>query len=227
MSEKGIAWPGEAKKYADQPDYNLSEIVPPPNWRARYPDGYTESNPPPNLKENEHFQNWMRTAGLPTFTKLYSRNDQDTLLKGRYQIVVDMSKSLEVDSSSRYIHARFRFPCEIVQGYQIRCHLNSFLDWWKEPFPWLGLRCRCRCLRTLSSAGDHQASRPTEVCPSANSFSGHPTHGSRSTGAWETCRCCRGTDKRVWNPHSVYHISLYNACSRPYGSILRMIMIYL
>jgi len=68
MSEKNIAWPGEAKKYAAQPNYNLSEIVPPPNWRARYPDGYTESNPPPNLKENEHFQNWMRTAG---FTHLH------------------------------------------------------------------------------------------------------------------------------------------------------------
>jgi len=95
MSEKNIAWPGEAKKYTAQPNYQLSEIVPPPNWRARYPDGYTESNPPPNLKEDEHFQNWMRTAGLPTFTKLYSRNDVDKLLKGRYQIVVDMSASLE------------------------------------------------------------------------------------------------------------------------------------
>ena len=72
MSEKNIAWPGEAKKYAAEPNYQLSEIVPPPNWRARYPDGYTESNPPPNLKEDQHFQNWMRTAGLPTFTKLYS-----------------------------------------------------------------------------------------------------------------------------------------------------------
>ncbi|KAF9650848.1 Lem3/Cdc50 [Thelephora ganbajun] len=91
MSEKNIAWPGEAKKYVAKPNYNFSEIVPPPNWRARYPDGYTESNPPPNLKENEHFQNWMRTAGLPTFTKLYSRNDVDKLLKGRYQIVVDMN----------------------------------------------------------------------------------------------------------------------------------------
>jgi len=91
MSEKNIAWPGEAKKYVAQPDYQLSEIVPPPNWRARYPDGYTESNPPPNLKEDEHFQNWMRTAGLPTFTKLYSRNDSDKLSKGRYQIVVNMN----------------------------------------------------------------------------------------------------------------------------------------
>jgi len=91
MSEKNIAWPGEAKKYVATPNYDISEIVPPPNWRARYPENYTESNPPPNLKEDEHFQNWMRTAGLPTFTKLYSRNDADTLLKGRYQIVVSMN----------------------------------------------------------------------------------------------------------------------------------------
>jgi len=91
MSESGIAWPGEAKKYVAQPDYQLSEIVPPPNWAARYPEGYTNQSLPPNLMENEHFQNWMRTAGLPTFTKLYSRNDQVKLLKGRYQIVVDMN----------------------------------------------------------------------------------------------------------------------------------------
>ena len=105
LSEKNIAWPGEAKKYVAQPNYQLSEIVPPPNWLARYPDGYTESNPPPNLKEDEHFQNWMRTAGLPTFTKLYSRNDSDKLLKGRYQIVVDMSAFLEIRCLSDFAHS--------------------------------------------------------------------------------------------------------------------------
>ena len=110
MSEKNIAWPGEAKKYADKPDYQLSEIVPPPNWRARFPNGYTESNPPPNLKENEHFQNWMRTAGLPTFTKLYSRNDADKLLKGRYQIVVNMSGSQEACLLNHLAHAQPRLP---------------------------------------------------------------------------------------------------------------------
>lgn len=91
FSESGIAWPGEAKKYTDKPDYNLDEIVPPPNWAAKFPDGYTEQNPPPNLKEDEHFQNWMRTAGLPTFTKLWGRNDNDKLLKGRYQMAVNLS----------------------------------------------------------------------------------------------------------------------------------------
>ena len=91
FSESGIAWPGEADKYSESPGYALDEIVPPPNWGLLFPDGYTNSTPPPNLKTNEHFQNWMRTAGLPTFTKLWGRNDNDKLSKGRYQIVVDLS----------------------------------------------------------------------------------------------------------------------------------------
>ena len=170
MSEKNIAWPGEAKKYAAEPNYQLSEIVPPPNWRARYPDGYTESNPPPNLKENEHFQNWMRTAGLPTFTKLYSRNDADKLLKGRYQIVVDMSASPEACSLNYLAHAQSRLPRKTIQGHEVHCHLNGFLDWREEPFPWLGLRCRCCHLCAVGRAGDHQAPRPTKVCSSRGSF---------------------------------------------------------
>ena len=92
-SEKGIAWPGEAKKYASKPGYDASQITPPPNWAKRFPDGYNDSNLP-NLKEDEHFQNWMRTAGLPTFTKLWGRNDDETLKQGSYQIVINMSASL-------------------------------------------------------------------------------------------------------------------------------------
>lgn len=97
FSSNGIAWPGEAKKYATTPigpgGYaNLSYIVPPPNWRLRYPDGYTDNNPPPDLKADEHFQNWMRTAGLPTFTKLYGRNDVDKMQKGTYRIIIGLSK---------------------------------------------------------------------------------------------------------------------------------------
>ena len=87
----GIAWPGEANKYAATPGYSIDEIAPPPNWALRYPNGYTNSTPPPNLKEDEHFQNWMRTAGLPTFTKLWGRNDTTTLAKGRYQMTINMS----------------------------------------------------------------------------------------------------------------------------------------
>ncbi|OBZ75789.1 Meiotically up-regulated gene 89 protein [Grifola frondosa] len=91
FSSTGIAWPGEAKKYATKPGYSLDQIVPPPNWSLLFPNNYTDSSPPPDLKTNEHFQNWMRTAGLPTFTKLFGRNDNDLLPQGRYQITVDLN----------------------------------------------------------------------------------------------------------------------------------------
>jgi len=85
FSEKGIAWPGESKKYTDTPPYDFDAMVPPPGWQKLYPNNYTADNFP-NLKGDEHFQNWMRTAGLPTFSKLWGRNDNDKLPKGSYQI---------------------------------------------------------------------------------------------------------------------------------------------
>lgn len=91
FSSKNIAWPGEARKYATKTEYNPADIVPPPNWHQRFPNGYNDTNIP-DLKADEHFQNWMRTAGLPTFTKLYGRNDNDVMQKGTYQITVDLSK---------------------------------------------------------------------------------------------------------------------------------------
>lgn len=95
FSNKGIAWSGEAKKYVRTPirdgGYSsVSEIVPPPNWKLRFPDNYTEDNIP-DLSTDEHFQNWMRTAGLPTFTKLYGRNDDDTMRPGIYRVVIGLS----------------------------------------------------------------------------------------------------------------------------------------
>jgi LEM3 (ligand-effect modulator 3) family / CDC50 family len=90
FSNKGIAWPGEKKKYSAKTDYKLSEIVPPPNWALRYPNGYTAETFP-DLTQDEHFQNWMRTAGLPTFSKLYGRNDNDDLKAGTYTLDVYMS----------------------------------------------------------------------------------------------------------------------------------------
>lgn len=182
MSEKNIAWPGEAKKYTNTPGYDLSEIVPPPNWRARYPDGYTESNPPPALQDNEHFQNWMRTAGLPTFTKLYSRNDADILLQGRYQIVIDMSASPEACLLTHLTHKRSRLPRQTVQRHKIHRHLNGFLDWREEPFPRLGLRCRCCRLCTVGRVGNDQAPRPTKVRPNDDTLPDHSTDNLHVAG---------------------------------------------
>jgi len=95
FSNKGIAWPGEAKKYVVSPlgkgGYkNASDILPPPNWALRFPKNYTEDNIP-DLKNDEHFQNWMRTAGLPTFTKLYGRNDDVDMQPGTYRVVIGMN----------------------------------------------------------------------------------------------------------------------------------------
>jgi len=103
FTEKGIAWPGEAKKYSQTLAYNLSEIIPPPNWAARFPNNYTTDQPPPNFHDDEHFQNWMRTAGLPTFTKLYGRNDQDDLIQGRYEIIIDMNYPVRSYSGTKSI----------------------------------------------------------------------------------------------------------------------------
>ncbi|KAH0830439.1 ligand-effect modulator 3 family [Lanmaoa asiatica] len=90
FTQNGIAWPGEAKKYSATSGYvgKLDEIVPPPNWALRYPNNYTTNDPPPDLTQDEHFQNWMRTAGLPTFSKLYGRNDTTSLRAGSYQVQI-------------------------------------------------------------------------------------------------------------------------------------------
>lgn len=84
-----IAWNSDKDLYG-KTDYKFDEVLPPPNWQARYPDRkYTNSTPPPNIKEWEGFQVWMRTAGLPSFSKLYQRNDNDALKKGRYELTID------------------------------------------------------------------------------------------------------------------------------------------
>ncbi|KAI9172410.1 hypothetical protein HJFPF1_01912 [Paramyrothecium foliicola] len=87
-SKRNIAWNSDKELYGE-PQYSPDEVLPPPNWHKRYPQNYTEENPPPNIKEWEAFHVWMRTAGLPTFSKLYQRNDSQAMQSGRYEIVID------------------------------------------------------------------------------------------------------------------------------------------
>ncbi|KAJ2704218.1 alkylphosphocholine resistance protein lem3 [Coemansia sp. IMI 203386] len=88
MTEKGIAWDADRKRF-NPTAYKPDDVQPPPNWAERFPDGYNDTIP--NLADDEHFLVWMRTAGLPTFRKLYMKNTEDTMKRGYYQIDVQMN----------------------------------------------------------------------------------------------------------------------------------------
>ncbi|GJJ68583.1 hypothetical protein EMPS_00929 [Entomortierella parvispora] len=90
LTDTGISWASDAKKYGVQTYTNLTQVRPPPNW-FQYSQGYSAASPPPDISKDEHFQVWMRTAGLPNFRKLYSKNEQDDLLPGTYTIDIDMN----------------------------------------------------------------------------------------------------------------------------------------
>ncbi|KAK5109223.1 hypothetical protein LTR62_007205 [Meristemomyces frigidus] len=86
MTTNGTAWASDADLYKPT-NYNYGDVIPPPNWRQVYPE-YNNSDEYsfPPLHTDDGFQTWMRTAGLPTFSKLERRNDNDAMVAGRYQI---------------------------------------------------------------------------------------------------------------------------------------------
>lgn len=90
QNTSNIAWESDNALYGNLPNgTDLSSILPPPNWQRQYPDGkYTTDVPPPDLDNNQAFQVWMRTAGLPTFSKLYARNDTAAMTSGTYEIQI-------------------------------------------------------------------------------------------------------------------------------------------
>lgn len=101
MSSTGIAWSNDRKRFK-KTEYKASQVVPPPNWKLSYPDGYTDDNLP-DISKMESLQNWMRTAGLPTFSKLALRNDKDTMKAGVYEINIGMRFPSEVYGGTKSI----------------------------------------------------------------------------------------------------------------------------
>lgn len=87
MTGEGIAWSSDKALYGET-DYKYGDVVPPVNWRKRYPRYDADQFPFPDLHNDEAFQVWMRTAGLPTFSKLALRSDNQSMQPGRYQIRV-------------------------------------------------------------------------------------------------------------------------------------------
>ena len=92
MTDSGIAWNSDKSLYAPT-KYDPAVIVPPPNWYLRYQEGYTSGNLP-DLENDEAFQVWMRTAGLPNFSKLAKRNDNETMQCSMYQVDIHNSMSI-------------------------------------------------------------------------------------------------------------------------------------
>lgn len=89
MKNTSIAWNSDKELYKtlSLEDYPYGSVVPPMYWREKYPE-YNETFPYPDLHTDEAFQVWMRTAGLPTFSKLARRNDTRRMEVGRYQVDV-------------------------------------------------------------------------------------------------------------------------------------------
>lgn len=102
FTEKGIAWHGIAKNYVATPTWpaSPSDALPPPNWALQYPNGYTEW---PDLASDEHFQIWMRVAALPTFRKLWARNDDEAMTAGTYEVLANMNYPVKEFSGTKSI----------------------------------------------------------------------------------------------------------------------------
>lgn len=85
MLTNGTAWNSDGNVFK-QTVYTADQVAPPPNWRVRYPYGYNDDFPVPNIHLDQGLQTWMRTSGLPTFSKLALRNDTTAMSSGRYQV---------------------------------------------------------------------------------------------------------------------------------------------
>lgn len=125
MSETGIAWDSDKDLFKNiSSATKLDSVAVPLNWRMRYPNGYTASNPPPNLGTDEHFMVWMRTAGLPTFSKLYMRNDTQEMAKGMYQVDIlhcEWAPFSDATCNTGALIGNPRVSCGRLQGHQVNC----------------------------------------------------------------------------------------------------------
>lgn len=84
MTTNGIAWSSDGKRYG-KTKYTPDQVVPPRNWVKKFGQNYTTETMP-DLSDWEEFHVWMRTAGLPMFSKLARRNDNDVMKVGTYQV---------------------------------------------------------------------------------------------------------------------------------------------
>lgn len=103
LTNKKISWSIDRKKRFKTTKYNVSDIVPPPNWFKKFPNGYTEENLP-NLQEWEELQVWMRNAALPKFYKLALKNETAKFLPaGNYTMEIGLNYPTSIFGGSKSI----------------------------------------------------------------------------------------------------------------------------
>lgn len=102
LTQKNIAWSTDRKYRFRRTKYKPDQIVPPPNWYKSFPQGYNESNIP-DLSSYELLQNWMRSAGLPSFYKLYGKNTTASLQSGQYELTIEMNYPVSLFAGTKSI----------------------------------------------------------------------------------------------------------------------------
>lgn len=101
MTNSGIAWASNNNRFK-KTEYDYRDIVPPPNWAKKFPNGYNSTNVPDILKWEE-FQNWMFTSALPDFYKLALRNNNDALQSGVYEVTIGLHFPVLPYNGKKYI----------------------------------------------------------------------------------------------------------------------------
>lgn len=118
MTTNGTSWAHEGDLYG-KTKYKPSEVVPPPNWQEQYIDGsYDSLDELPDLHTWEAFQVWMRTAGLPTFSKLAQRNDNDVLKAGTYRLKI-------YDRMSAHTHNERQLAANMSSGFPVQAYSGT------------------------------------------------------------------------------------------------------
>ena len=147
MTDQGIAWSSDKDLYKVT-NYTEDQVVPPPNWRLQYPS-YNDTFPLPNIHTWEAFQVWMRTAGLPTFSKLALRNDTATMRSGSYYVEVNDCKILDLELVNDKMLMNDRFSRDPLWRNKVYTHLYQNRHWRKESVFGHRLRCCCWHLRLI------------------------------------------------------------------------------
>ncbi|KAG8526332.1 uncharacterized protein KY384_000325 [Bacidia gigantensis] len=102
MTNKGIAWSSDSALYG-KTNYKLDQIAVPPNWHLKWQNGYSEENPPLPIHDDENFHVWMRTAGLPAFSKLAMRNDKEEMKCSTYQVDIENNFPVNIYGGTKSI----------------------------------------------------------------------------------------------------------------------------